>query len=200
MSAFFELRAEDVEPIVKSHMTTWGATDLSVQLGETFLRHFYTLAIEDPDTLALGVRGSKDNNLAGWCIGFRRYHEFNAALKKRMGLSLPLLTLKKLVFGPLRIKKVVNHFFAKKPEKIVLTPNCHLGAFGRVGSAFETVILLSNLIGHMASELCRNSTSCWAVTNDDNKGARMVMERAGFAFKDTVSEGDQINAVYEYVN
>lgn len=198
MPDFFELDASLLDEVIAAHLETWDKTALSVQLGATFLKEFYALAIADEQTIALGVRSAEDAPLSSWCIGFRAYNSFNDQLKKRLGLRLHMIVLKKLVTGKISLAQLFDHFFGPPQDRAVKCPENHLGAFGCVGTKFEDVILLTNLIQHTASELCKNDPACWAVTNDTNKGGKMVMKRAKFMQIDTVQAKDRTLGIYEY--
>ena len=93
MINFSPLQGDELEIIVEAHMRTWSKSDLSVQLGEKFVRQFYILAMSDPHTLALGVRTKVGGKPVGWCIGFRGYSAFNKKLRQKMGFGLHLLTI-----------------------------------------------------------------------------------------------------------
>ena len=189
---------DEIESIIVAHMATWSKSDLSVQLGEGFLRHFYRRAVDDPDTLALAAPSRTGDGLACWCLGFRRYDAFNEALKRDMGWSLHLLIARRLLTGRLSIGRVLDQLRGSDLNRSADCPDNHLGAFGRLGGAFEDVMLLTELIGHTAAELCRDLPACWAVTDDRNRGAKTVMQSAGFSEIDRLLQRDRTMVVYEF--
>ncbi len=76
-------------------------------------------------------------------------------------------------------------------------PESHLGAFGQVGQGFEGVLALCRLVTHTAGELCAKSPACWASTSASNRGARMVLDRAGFSVIDEIARRRRRLLVYE---
>ncbi|MEG3618605.1 hypothetical protein V5T82_09080 [Magnetovibrio sp. PR-2] len=198
MSECFLLDSSHLEDVIQAHLETWEASSLSVQLGPTFLKAFYNLAIEDPATIAVGIRQSHDAQISSWCLGFRQYSAFNATLKKRLGLSLYFLVAKKVLTGTISIGQVVDNILGNDQARSVKCPENHLGAFGCIGKNFEDVLLLTKLIAYTAAQLCETESACWAVTNDTNKGGKMVMKRAGFSQIDEIQTKDRTLGIYEF--
>jgi len=198
MSECFALESCHVEEIVAAHMETWAKNSLSVQLGPSFLNAFYTLAIADENTVAMGIQKSSDIPLSSWCVGFRRYNDFNAMLKSQMGIGLYFLVARKVLKGTISIPQLLDQFFGPDTARKVQCPENHLGAFGCVGKNFEDVLLLTKLIEYTANELCKEAPACWAVTNDNNKGGKMVMKRANFNKIDAILTKDRTLGIYEF--
>lgn len=198
MSEFFELDGSMLDEVIAAHLVTWEKTSLSVQLGPAFLKAFYELAIEDDQTMALGIRKSSNAPISSWCVGFRAYNSFNEKLKKRLGIRLHIMVLKKVLSGEISLAQLWDHFFGTPQDRAVKNPDSHLGAFGCVGKNFEDVLLLTNLIQYTAGELCKHEPSCWAVTNETNKGGKLVMKRADFSRIDTIQAKDRTLGIYEF--
>mgnify|MGYP005642987139 CR=1 FL=1 len=198
MSEYFELDESHVGVIVAAHMETWQKDTLSVQLGPTFLNAFYKLAIADEQTLALGIRKKTKSPTSAWCLGFRQYNSFNAKLKSQMGLGLHILVAKKMLSRALSLSHLIEAIFGEDQARAVQFPESHLGAFGCVGKEFDDVLLLAKLIKFTAAEICKSSPACWAVTNENNKGAKMVMTRANFNRIDTILAKNRTLGIYEF--
>ena len=138
--------------------------------------------------------------LGCWCLGFLQYAAFNSALRAGFGHGFYISALTRALTGRLSILKLLDAALRPGPVKMLQHPEVHLGAFGRVGKEFEGVIMLTELIGHMAAELARQGQGCWAITSETNQGAISVMENAGFTNIGIYKETTQTNAVYEYVS
>ena len=194
----FDLEPKHLDVIVKAHMETWCDSELSVLLGKGFVRHFYQFAIESAHTYAMGGKVSSEPFLSAWCLGFTNYSEFNLQLKKKIGPALLKKITKLVLTRRLSVGLLFGHVFGPKPNRNVDFHDVHLGAFGRIGNKFEEVLLLSKLVEHVAEKLCESYPACWAVTNKINRGARVVLQKAGFYQCDEIRLSNQLLVVYQF--
>ena len=200
MTEFRDLAPCHLNKLVEAHLTTWSRNDLSVRLGEGFVRRFYELAIEDPASFAVGIGTSENEGLSCWCLGFTCYEDFNARLKKSMGLGFYFLALRRLLAGRLPLGQIADQLLRPKPYRKAQYPDAHLGAFGCFEEGMEAVLMLPLLIGHVAEKLGESHPACWSVTAKDNRGADTVMKRAGFEVIDTIRLSGNETVIYEYTS
>ena len=187
MTEFRNLAPCHLNKLVEAHLTTWSGNDLSVRLGEGFVRRFYELAIEDPASFAMGIGTSGDE-------------DFNALLKKSMGLGFYFLVLSRLLAGRLPLGQIADQLLRPKPYRKAQYPDAHLGAFGCFEEGMEAVLMLPLLIGHVAEKLGKSHPACWSVTAKDNRGADMVMRQAGFEVIDIIRLSGNETVIYEYTS
>ncbi|MBL6933849.1 MAG: hypothetical protein ISR48_00385 [Alphaproteobacteria bacterium] len=200
MIEFRDLAPCHLNKLVEAHLTTWSGNDLSVRLGEGFVRRFYELAIEDTTSFAVGAGTSENEELSCWCLGFTCYEDFNSRLKKSLGLGFYFLVLGRMLTGRLPLGQIADQFLRPKPYRKAQCPDAHLGAFGCFEEGMEAVLTLSSLIGHVAERLGESHPACWSVTAKDNRGADMVMKRAGFKVIDAIRLSGSETVIYEYTS
>jgi hypothetical protein len=154
--------------------------------------------MENEFATAMGIKISSDAPLSAWCLGFTKYSDFNRKIRKRVGLLL-YKKIGMLVFTrQMPFFQLLDHIYGPRPNRKVLCPEIHLGAFGRTGHRFEDVLMLAKLVNHVAQTLCETNKACWAVTNSLNRGAKLVLQKAGFKMTDDVQLSDRKLFVYQY--
>lgn len=199
LNNIFPLQPSDIEPIIQAHMKTWPQDSLSVRLGPTFLRKFYSAAVADSGVFSWGIAPDEGEPPVCWCLGYTAYQRFNEELKKSMGFSLYSLTLRKAISGKLPLKQIMGHFIDPAPEDGFDCPKLQLGAFGRISGGRKSVPLLIELIRQVSLELLKFGRSCYSVTDKTNRGGGKVLIAAGYNRTREVKLSDRTVNFYEFI-
>jgi len=188
----------DVESIVGIHLNSWSADELSVKLGQSFVRRLYTHVVEADS--AFGYVYEKEGKIIGYAVGYHDYHAFNQAFDT---FSLLPLVLSRFLTGRLKISDIINGLSEQKKFRKAQFANHHLGALALSPSYKHTPLgkeAITGVLEAVIEEFIRqNYLGCSLVCDEKNIPLRKYLDRLQFELIDTIPLIGRTMTYYERV-
>jgi len=197
-----KMRAEHVEEVARIHASSWSPYEISVKLGEEYLRRCFYSAIVNSH-IAFGYVYIDNGKVAGYATGFYKYEEFNRSTLRKTFFYLISLIFGRLFTGRIKVADLLDIFRDNKKLRKLQFPQHHLGALALSNEYKGTAKGKEAIIGTIESVLAdlesRGCKGYWGVCDERNKPMQKILLNLGFKRVDTVPFTSKVIAVFEKV-
>lgn len=193
---------EHIEQVARIHVTSWAPYEISVKLGEAFLKRcFYSSVVISP--VAFGYVYVDHGKVAAYATGFYKYEEFNRSALKRNIFYLAALILRRLFSGRVKPSDLLDMLRDNRKLRKLRFPQHHLGALALSNEHKEssnTQDIMIETIGSVLAELEeRGCGGCWGACDERNKPMRLTLSSLGFKQVDTITYASKVTTVFETI-
>ena len=195
-----KMRAEHIVEIAKIHASSWGSYELSVKLGQEYVKRcLYASIVACP--AASAYVSIENGKIAGYCTGIYRLQEFNRYVVRKHTVFLAGAFLKGLLNGRVKVADVYDLLRDNKKLKKLQFPEHHLGALALSNEYKKTprgreiiVTLIETVMEDLRNHGCGG---IFGAVYDENIAMQKLLLNLGFEQVDTVRYFSKTVLVFE---
>jgi len=190
---------DHIESVSKIHMTSWNINELSVKLGNGYVRRFYKHIVDSE--YSFGFVCLEENEVIGYATGFYDYHLFNQSLKNEDFFFLLVTLIQRMVAGKIKANDLINLLQDDNKLKRSKYPKYHLGALALANEYKGTVQgkkAISGVISAVLADLSeRGYPGCSLTCDCINVPMRKRILKLGFKEVDIIPMKGRSVVLYE---
>lgn len=196
-----QMTSEHIDQVAHIHATSWSPEEISVKLGEGYLKHFYSEVVSSPH--AFGYVNVENDTVDGYCTGFYQYSNFNSEFL-RNSLSFICFTFGlSLIRCRMDLNDIMNmKHDGRKLEKLKY-PAHHLGALALstdLRNSAKGGRIIIKLMKEVMRDLQDNGCKgCWGVCDDKNLAMKKVLLKLQYSVTDRIQYKGKLIVVFEHI-
>lgn len=172
-----------VIPVADIHYSSWNDSEISVRLGERYLKKFYLSVVDSEHSF--GFISAVDNEVIGYATGYYDYIKFNQYFSQKYFFDLIKIVLSRLVLFRIDIFDIINLLQDSKKTKNIKYPKYHLGALAldnRYKNTAKGREGITGVIGAVHDELkYYGFPGCWGVCDFENVPMKKYLIKLGYS-------------------
>lgn len=178
---------DHIDDVAEIHNSSWGRNEISVKLGEEYIKRFYENVVQSPFSFGFVFLVDK---IIGYATGFSDYQGFNEYFKRKNFWNLWKILLWGMACGKMGFADLINLLNDGKKFKKSTYSKYHLGALALSNFYKGKPIgrqAITEVIGAVLIELENKGASGCSLTCDIlNEPMRKLIQELGF---------DEINVI-----
>jgi RimJ/RimL family protein N-acetyltransferase len=193
------MESKDIRDVAHIHATSWAPHEISVKLGPTYLRMFYSFVVNSPHSF--GYVWESEGKIAGYATGFQNYQVFNEELKNKNFFKLGITVVMRFLGGKLSFADIKNLMADDNKLRKARFPQYHLGALALANEFKQTSAgkdavkgTINAVLDHLAEA---GYPGCWGLCNEVNMPMRKYLLKLGFEEIDIIEEHGRNVVLYE---
>jgi hypothetical protein len=183
------MNQDHLKQVIDIHASSWGKDEISVKLGDEYLKLFYVHLIRSPHSFAYIYRF--ENEVVAYATGFYDYRAFNRGILRQEKFRLFLILLKRCMKKKISWADIRNLMVDKRKFRKAKYPKHHVGALALSNIYKGTVEgrkAITKTIETVLKELENHSCpGCSACCDARNIPMRNYFLRLGFEEIDTIN-------------
>lgn len=189
-----------IDEVSKIHLSSWAPHEISVKLGEEYVRDCFYYSIIRSE-FAFGYVYIQDGKIIAYATGYMDYTKFFKEMKKNFYFKITKVLITKSVTGKLNVFDILNIVTDYRVKRNLKFPAYHQNGLALCNEYKKTdagkkaiVAVIDSVIEYFSQKKC---PGCWGITDMRNIPMQRYYIKLGFEKIDIINQFGRRQVVFE---